>query len=81
MSQVQTRCPHCGKAYRVEEHHLGRQVQCRRCNEPFAVARTDGTVESLAIQSLQTDATRPPSPDNDPLDQPGSGVSALKPGA
>jgi predicted Zn finger-like uncharacterized protein len=75
MSQVQTRCPHCGKAYRVEEHHLGRQVQCRRCNEPFAVARTDGTVESLAIQSLQTDATRPPSPDNDPLDQPGSGAA------
>ena len=36
---IDTRCPHCQKAYRLKDEFLGRKVKCPNpdCQKPFAV--------------------------------------------
>lgn len=62
---IETRCPHCGTAYRLKPELAGRTVRCRACQDSFEVPvpdDDDGDDEDMGLQTVETAPIRNFSP-------------------
>lgn len=53
-------CPHCQKAFKVEDRFAGRKAPCPNCKQSLVIPTTNGVAKSSA------DATNPASPSRQP---------------
>jgi len=57
MTNLRVNCPKCGALLGVDEVHIGRQGQCKRCGAKFIISPpTDSQQASPAAIPLQQDA-------------------------
>src|SRR5437588_11975421 len=67
-------CSHCQASYRLADNMLGKQVRCKKCQQPFTVRPED---EPLLVEEVGPTAVRSAGPP--PLPPPVSPVSPGRP--
>lgn len=70
--KIQTKCPQCGKTFKVENEYVGRKGKCPACQATFVVAQNEDLVESQVSPEPQC------SPPEDPISNSASVVPAIR---
>ncbi len=60
MAKVIVACPHCGTRYRIGEHRLGHDDECKRCGEDFTLAMEAEVVSMDAGAGADASEAAPP---------------------
>ena len=60
MSNIQTRCPNCHKAYQVPQDRLGKQARCNNCRQMFTLEMAAD--ETIGWQPADSKAVSQPPP-------------------